>query len=461
MTYPIHTRVQHARRWRAQAATLATAPFLALANYTLPLGFPHDIGFGAAPDAATRSWLLSGAAIGITVTLIPTGQLADRVGPRRVLQFGSAALVCTLLLSSASPSAPTLVAARVLAGLASGAVLSASLGCVPQIAATRTQLGTATRLWGAMIGAGIAVGPLFALVADGPGAWRVGFGFLAGGQLLLLLTTGMTIPSAGPSTRGPSRLEFDLVGAILLALALGTGLYGLMSLRQSSPAIAVFAIAVGLLLLVALVALELRRERRGLSVVFPVSRLRQPAFLLPTAQSAILGFSLVSFMNYFSVWAAQSGSFDPAVVAAAVLVSAGTSVFASLIAPRWVSRTWYDVRVDWVVGFGLCAIGIATFVLTDPTITTILSAFFASGAGLGILNAALARDSLRAVPVADAGLGAGVNNASRYLGNAIGTAALTATGAGLTISTPAMVAGGAALLGALLSWPGGRTTTSS
>src|SRR5687768_443696 len=81
-------------------------------------------------DRSDLSWILDGYFIVIAALLVPAGAIADRVGRKRMFLGGVGAFVVTSLLCAVAPSWETLVAARVLQGIAAAVIAPVSLALV-------------------------------------------------------------------------------------------------------------------------------------------------------------------------------------------------------------------------------------------------------------------------------------------------------------------------------------------
>src|SRR4051812_35363543 len=121
------------------------------------------------------TWALSGMSLGLATALLAAGAVTDAAGPRRVLAWSAGLLGAASVVAALAPSMDVLVAARVLQGVAGGGVLAAGLAAIGHAFPAGPARARATSIWGASVGAGIAIGPLAgAALAAGLG-WRSGF----------------------------------------------------------------------------------------------------------------------------------------------------------------------------------------------------------------------------------------------------------------------------------------------
>lgn len=190
--------------WPAAAAGTVTAVFL-LSNSATPLyaywQARWDFGSG------TLTVIFATYMVGLIAALLVGGRMADRFGRKAVLVPGlSSALVASLLFFSAQ-NVVWLLAARLLAGAAVGAAVTAGMAAIVDLApGPRKQTGSLIASVSMVFGAGL--GPLLAggLAALGSGfPQRTVFGVVAGVQVLALVVA-LVLPLESPRRPVDSRL---------------------------------------------------------------------------------------------------------------------------------------------------------------------------------------------------------------------------------------------------------------
>jgi MFS family permease len=144
--------------WSIAAAVTVTAVFL-LSNAATPL-YAHwqgEWGF----DSGTLTVVFATYMVGLIATLIVAGRLADRFGRKVVLVPGVAAAVFSSLLFLAAQDILWLLFARLLAGIAVGAVVTAGMAVVVDLAPERHKR-TGSLIASASMVFGAGLGPLLA-----------------------------------------------------------------------------------------------------------------------------------------------------------------------------------------------------------------------------------------------------------------------------------------------------------
>jgi len=120
--------------WRAVVALLAVCGLLIPGQLyvAIPLGAPMVEAVGASSTMA--SWMTGGFAVAYALGFLVFGVASDRIGRRPVLVGGAVALAATTVLVPLAPTFATLLALRVLQGLAAATFAPAALAYVVEVA---------------------------------------------------------------------------------------------------------------------------------------------------------------------------------------------------------------------------------------------------------------------------------------------------------------------------------------
>jgi MFS family permease len=442
----------HPAESRRTLAVAASGTLLVLAIFSALVVTVGDSARSLHAGVAGQTWALSGMSLGLAAALLTAGALADDVGHRRVLIWSAGMLAVASAVAALAPSMAALVAARVLQGMAGGGVLAAALGSIGRAFPAGPARTRATGIWGAAVGAGIAVGPLAGAALAAALGWRWGFWAeaAAAGAVMAAATTLPSSSSSPPAARG----ALDLPGIATLGAGMAALVAALVEARGdwSGPVtLALFGAAV--VLLTAFAAVEATRRR---PMVDP-RLLTEPPFVASITGALFTGLAVVGLMSYCP--ALMQGALHASALGSAAVLAAwsATSVVVALAARRLPGRLPAQARL--AVGLAVVAVGegALTGIGAGTSCARLLPGLFIAGIGSGLANAALGRIAVESVPRHRAGMGSGANNTARYLGGAAGVALVVSlsSGAGPDAlvrgwNLAALVSAGLCALGALI-----------
>ncbi|GAB3070277.1 MFS transporter [Intrasporangium mesophilum] len=391
----------------------ALGTMLALVAFTSPIATLNAVSLDLGADISGRTWILSSMGIGLGAALLTAGTLADDRGRRRVLTGGLVLLAAASVAGALAPTTMVLVLARVAQGIGAAAVVAASLGLVAHWFRAGHERAAASGVWGASVGAGIALGPLLSSYLEQWATWRDAFwvvavasvGLAAWGRLRLV-----EVRSATP--RG-----LDVPGALLLAASMTTFLAALVEGRQgwASPTVVVLlavAVAAGLGFLLV--------ERTSGSAMIDLSLFRSPRFVAATAGAFATGAGIIGLLSFMPAFLGLAFRLPATEAALLFLTWSGSSVVMALLARRLPANVTGRARL--AVGLVGVAVGqLLLFGLTSGTTwPRLLPGLVVAGVASGLLNAALGREAVASVPAERGGMGSGANNTARYVGSAVG-----------------------------------------
>jgi len=411
------------RRWLA-LITCCSALFMTLLDVSVTNVALPSIGRATEASAAQLQWVVSGYTLAFGLVPVLAGRLGDDHGRRRMFQIGVATFAGTSLLAGIAPSAPVLIAARVLQGLAGGLINPQVSGLVQQLFRSEER-GRAFGVLGTTVGVGTALGPIVggALISlGGPHlGWRLVFFVNVPVGIAVIALARRLLPL--DAVRGRHRL--DVAGAAILGTATFCVLFGAVEYESDRDGrLAWLALPTVLLLLG-----FFRRERR-LTVAErdPLVDLR--LFRAPSYTSGVVfalayfpamaGLPLVLAIYYqdgLGYTALQSGL--------GVTAYALGSAIGAPVAGRFVTRLGRPLLLVGLAAFAAGAIGLA--VLAGHGAAVLAPALFLMGVGSGtIITPNQALTLMRVDPVAGSTAG-GVLQTAQRIGLAIGQAVIGAT----------------------------------
>jgi EmrB/QacA subfamily drug resistance transporter len=406
------------RKWRV-LIVVCVAIFMLLLDITVVNVALPDIQKELHTSFTELQWVVDAYALMLAATMLNAGTLGDLLGRKRVFVAGVAAFTVASALCGSAPTPLFLILARGLQGIGGAIMFAVSLAIVSQEFHGRER-GSAFGLWGATVGAAVAIGPLVGGALTTWVGWRWIF--------FVNLPIGVACVAGAIRELRESRDEehggFDVPGFVTLT----GGLFGLVLglLRgndwgwSSGRVVGLFAAAVALLVL--FVVVELRQE----SPMLDVSLFRVPTF--SGAQITAFAISAGMFSQFLFLALYLQNVLGYSAIGAGVRFLP-LSVLSFLTAP-FAGRLSTRIPVRFLLGGGLALVGVALLLMHGITPssswTTLLPGFVVGGIGIGLVNAPLAVTAVSVVEPRRAGMASGINNTFRQVGIATGIAALGA-----------------------------------
>lgn len=241
-------------RWVILTTVLGSSMAL-LDSTVINVALPR-IGKDLGTDLAALQWTVNAYMLTLAGLILLGGALGDRYGRRRVFVVGVVWFAAASVICGIAPNSAVLIAARALQGIGGALLTPGSLALI-QASFHPDDRARAVGLWSGLGGVGAAIGPFVGgWLVDGPG-WRWVF-------LLNIPVAAVCLPVAlrhVPESRDPdAHGRFDVLGAVLGALALALVTYALIEAPgQGASAVVIGAAVGGIVLGVVFVQVERRR----------------------------------------------------------------------------------------------------------------------------------------------------------------------------------------------------------
>jgi EmrB/QacA subfamily drug resistance transporter len=368
------------------------------------------------PSGSQLVWIVDTYVLVFAALLIPAGALGDRIGRKGVLISGLVLFAVANLISATAPNVAMLQTGRALAGAAAALAQPATLALL--LHATRPERRPAAiAMWTAAMGAGGMAGNLIAGTVLRWADWPALFLVFVPAGLLLAAGVALVVPKA------PRRdAALDPIGTVLLTGGLFALLYGIIEGpdRGWTSAAVLGGFGAGLLLICGFVAYAVKAAHPVLDPrVFRQASVRAGAIGVGVGFLALFGLFFVNaqFLQTVKGYPTLVTAFaiSPAVVGMAIMARR-----AGALSERFGARR--------LVGAGLGMIAAGLLLLSTINAQAPYAVYavylFVLSLGLGACAAPLTGAVLDGLPAGSAGLGSGINSASRELGAAIGVAVI-------------------------------------
>ncbi|MGW4774950.1 MFS transporter [Nocardia sp. NPDC004278] len=413
-------RGSHALRWWVLAvlgvAQLMVVLDATVVNIALPAA-QLDLGF----SDGDRQWVVTGYALAFGSLLLLGGRLSDLFGRRNTFIIGLVGFAVASAVGGAATSFEMLVAARVGQGVFGALLAPAALSLLTVTFTEPSERAKAFGTFGAVAGAGGAIGLLLGGMLTEWASWRwvmfVNLGFAAValvGAVLLLARHVVT-----------ERPKLDVPGTVVVTAALFGIVYGFSHAESTSwtnPVTLGFLIG-GAALLAAFVAIETRVAHPLLPLRIVLDRTRGGSFLTVF----VMGIGMFAIFLFLTYYMQLSMGYSPIKTGLAFLPMVAGMIASSTTVP---SLLMPKVGPKMVVagGFLVAALGMAWLTqigLDSSYVGNILPALILMGLGLGGAMSTAFQGATAGVHHEDAGVASAMINTSQQVGGSIGTALLS------------------------------------
>jgi EmrB/QacA subfamily drug resistance transporter len=364
-------------------------------------------------------WVVDAYNLVFAALLLSSGSLSDRMGRKGMLLGGLAVFGLASLAGAFTTTPSALIAARAVMGLGAAMIFPATLSTIANVFTERKERALAIGLWGASAGVAIAVGPIVGGFLLEHFSWTSIFVFMtpvaAVGAVLVALCV--------PSSKNPAAARVDLPGFALSTTAMAALVFTIIEAPDvgwSSPrSVAGFgAVAV-------LVALFIGWERRVETPMLDVRLFRNMRFTAASASVTIAFFTLFGFIFLMTQYFQFIQGYSPLSTGVHLLPVATAVALSSVIGTRLAVRAGTKL----VVTIGLLAITafyvwVASVITAHTTYGLIAAQMVLYGAGMGLTSAPATESIMGAVSIHKAGVGSAVNDSTRLLGGTLGVAVI-------------------------------------
>jgi EmrB/QacA subfamily drug resistance transporter len=430
------------RRWLA-LVLLAGAQFLVVLDATVVnVALPH-IQTSLHFSDANLQWVVNAYTLTFGGFLLLGGRAADLFGRRRVFMIGTVLFAVASLAAGLSQSEGMLIAARAVQGLGGAIISPAALSIVMTTFAEGTERNKALGVWGAVAGAGGAVGSLLGGVLTDAIGWE--WVFFINVPIAALIFFG------SPALLAESRAEadregFDVAGALTATAGLALLIFTFVNTVDhgwgATRTIVGFVVAVVLLGAFVVRELTARHPLVRLGILRdPTRAAANGTAMLAVAAMMAMFFFLSLYMQQVLGASAMRTGFQYLPLAVTIFLTAG-------LASNVVTRI--GVRPTLTAGFLFAAVGLGWFTQIDADGSYLSDVLFPSilvaiGIGLFFVSGTLAATS--GVKPQESGLASGLLNTSQQVGGALGLAILATVAADRTSN--ALADGGSAAVAAV------------
>jgi EmrB/QacA subfamily drug resistance transporter len=394
------------------AAVLAINLDTTIVNVALP-SISTELGAGT----RQLQWIVDGYNLAFAALVLAAGGLSDRYGRRPALIVGLLGFAASSAVGALVTSAGALVVARAAMGTFAALIFPTTLSIISNTFRERRQRAAALGVWGAVVGIGVAAGPVTGGVLLEHFYWGSVFWAL----VPLALVTALAAFLVVPESRDPSVSRIDRTGLVLSVAALGVLTYTIIEAPDrgwsSTATVGGFALAVALL------GSFVVAERRAVSPMLDVTLFRDRRFSAASGAVTVTFFALFGFIFLITQYFQFIRGYGTLSTGARILPVATSIAVASVVGARLAPRIGTKVVVTTgLVLFGSAFLWISRVAVDASYAQVIVPQMILMGLGMGLISTPATESILLVLPPARAGVGSAVNDATRELGGTLGVA---------------------------------------
>jgi EmrB/QacA subfamily drug resistance transporter len=369
---------------------------------------------------ADVQWITNGYLLALAVALITAGKLGDRFGHRQTFLIGIAGFAAASAAIGLSDSIALVIVFRVLQGLFGALLMPAALGLL-RATFPAEKLNMAIGIWGMVIGASTAGGPILGGVLVEHVSWQSVF-FVNVPVGILALGLGLVILKDQRARNAPK--SFDILGIVLLSGAMFSTVWPLIKAGEwgwgSASTVGWLVAAVVLFLLFAF------WETKVAEPLVPLGMFRSVPLSAGTVLMVLMAFAFMGGLFFVTFFLQGVQGLSPVDSGLRLLPLTGMMIVSSPLAGVLITK--FGPRVPLVGGMVCTAtamFGMTT--LTEDTGTFAMSLWFALlGLGLAPVMVGATEVIVGNAPLELSGVAGGLQQAALQVGGALGTAVLGA-----------------------------------
>ncbi|AZS35622.1 putative MFS-type transporter EfpA [Microbacterium lemovicicum] len=385
-------------------------------NIALPSA-QADLGF----TDGQRQWIITAYSLAFASLLLLGGRLSDLIGRKRTFVIGLVGFAVASALGGAAGSFELLVGARALQGVFGALLAPTALAVLTTTFTVPRERARAFGVFGAIAGAGGAIGLLLGGVLTEALNWRWNLYINVVIAVVAIIGAFLFVP---PITRTGPRPRLDVPGTILVSGALFGLVYGFSNAETDGwdAPVTWGMLAAAAILLVAFVLWQRRARHPLLPLSIVLDRNRSAAYLSVLIAGAGM-FGIFLFVTYYLQ---LTLGYSPIQTGLAFLPMIGMLVLAAqlgtnLLVPRFGPKVLVPIGML----LGVIAMIWLTFLDTSSVyVADVMPPLMIMGFAMGTIMPASMQTATLGVDRQFAGVASAMVNTSQQVGGSIGTALL-------------------------------------
>lgn len=404
-------------RWLGLLFICVSLLVISLDNTILNVALPsisNDLG----ASASDLQWLINAYSLIFACLLLTMGAFADRIGRKRVLQFGLIWFGIGSVGAALSNSTEMLIGARAFLGVGAAMIMPATLSLVTATFPP-SERPQAIGIWAATFGLGVGIGPVVGGWLIEQFHWNSVFFVnlpviavaLIGGQMFLMNSKDETAPPP------------DYIGVLLSVPGLFSLIYAIIKAGEESWTDSNVLLAFGAA--VVLLGIFGWWENRNPNAMLPLGFFKNMSFTGANAAIVLIMFSMFGSIFFLTQYLQSVQGYTALETGVRIIPMSVALVLSAIASSSVASR----IGVKYSVALGIFIAGIGIFIMSqvyavDSTYTEIILPILVLGVGMGIAMTPATDSIMGSVPPSKSGVASAMNDTTRELGGALGIAVM-------------------------------------
>lgn len=419
--HPGHT-IDPRRTLRAVVAVTIASGVVGLTTTAVTVG-TRGMADELSLSTVELGWVVNAYLLTAAALVLVGGRLGDTIGRVRTFDIGLALFAVASVAGIVANGFGVLIAARVGQGVGAALVLPSSIEVIAEYSPEGGE-GEGFRWRGLAYACSFAMGPLLGGVLTDWYSWRWIFVI----DVALLVIAGVAAwPLVNHPGRGTHRPTRDLLGAVLAAVLIA--LVVLLAERLAVWEFASVEFGSTVALCIAVAGVLFWHEQRAEHPLLHRQVIEDRRVLGANVATVGASIGMLSLLYFFNLFAQSAATFSGGAVSVlgALVPFLASMVLCAMLA-HWLGHRWGH-RGPVTLGLLVMVCGFAwlTRVTADTTQLQLLLPLAVAGIGAGIANASLTGVAVLGLPAGRMNEAAGWISLSRFLGSAMALAVGTAT----------------------------------
>ncbi|MER7981469.1 MFS transporter [Streptomyces sp. NPDC060011] len=369
---------------------------------------------------ADVQWITNGYFLALAVTLITAGKLGDRFGHRQTFLIGVLGFAAASGAIGFSSSIALVVTFRVFQGLFGALLMPAALGLL-RATFPAEKLNMAIGIWGMVIGASTAGGPILGGLLVQHVSWQSVF-FINVPVGVLALVLGTLILTDHRAANAPR--SFDLLGIALLSGAMFCLVWALIK----APAWGWGDGLTWTFLVVSIAGFVLFAlwEKRVKEPLIPLALFRSVPLSAGVVLMVLMAIAFLGGLFFVTFYLQRVHGMSPVDAGLHLLPLTGMMIVGSPLAGALISKV--GPRIPLAGGMALTAVSMYGMSTLDTDTSSLVMSIWFAGLGLGLAPVMVGATEVIVgnAPMELSGVAGGLQQAAMQIGGSLGTAVLGA-----------------------------------